>query len=220
MKELLERFLKISLCIFITSCSVSTPEIKDFKWDIKIVKDLQKDIIYESLSIFVNCYDEDGENDIDTLYFINDDSGIYWELNSDEWQEKFIEDDRWIGSNSIIMPDRSPIPRDSLRIHIRDLAGESVEEKLYIVKKRHDFKTLKFPELIIDDDKFKLRSYEAGRIFLYSDNDDLIADGQISNSFTTFDEIFQQERADFDDSFRFHVIINDGDLILESGPWY
>lgn len=219
MTELLKKCLSFFIIFLTFSCSVSEPVIRENKWDINIIKDLKKDITYETLSLFVNCYDDDGEEDIEVLFIIDDESGIYWELDKDNWMETTVMDDRWIGSNSIIMPDYSPIPRNSLRINIRDMAGEVAEDKIFITKGKIDYSKLKFPELIIKDGFYNLKEYEKGDVFIYSKQDSLLAKGVIDNTPRSFTDIFKVNRSDFKESIYIYVSVKDGDLNLESGPW-
>lgn len=219
MKELLKKSLSLFAVLIFLSCTVSAPIVRESDWDITVVKDLDKDRVYEILSIFLNCYDEDGENDIETVYFIDDESGIYWELNSDNWEVKYIDDTKWIGSRTLMMPDRSAIPRSPIRIHVRDLAGETVEAKLYISKRKIDIKTLEFPELIINKDKFSLKNYDSGQLYIYS-GFTMLAKEELTNEGKEFKDIFGKKRDEYNEDIAFYITVPNVDLTLKSGPWY
>lgn len=219
MKELLKRFLRIFPVLLFFSCTVSAPVVRESNWSITVIKDLEKEIVYETLSIFLNCYDDDGENDIETVFLIDDESGIFWELNSDTWDVKFINDVKWIGSKTLVMPNRGDIPRNPIRIHVRDLAGETVEDKLYISKRKIDAETLKFPELKIENDNFSLKNYENGQIYIYSGTT-IISKKEITNEPKNFRDIFEKGRDKYDEDISFYVTVVDVDLTLKSGPWY
>lgn len=219
MSELLRVFPNLLLVLLFLSCSVSAPIIRESKWDIVVVKDIEKDMIYETLSIFLNCYDEDGENDIETIYLIDDEDGIYWELNSDNWNIKTIDDTRWIGSRNLMLPDRSPIPRVPIRIHVRDLAGETVEDKLYISKRKLEEESLNFPELLIENNNLSIKHYDHGIISIYSGRERLLQ-GEIGSNPKNFKDIFGESRDHFEESINFFVTVKDRDLTLRSGPWY
>lgn len=221
MKELLKQFLRLAVFIlFIFSCTVNAPQIKDSQWDITIVKDLSRDLIYEELSLFLYCYDEDGENDIETLMFIDDKNQFYWEIDRETWDVKVIDDIKWIGSASLVMPDRSAIPRVPIRLFVRDMAGEDIEDKIYITKQSIDGNNLTFPELHTSPDTLSIKNYTTGIIYLYSDNK-LSASGEISESGSSFNDIFGKNRREFglDVSYYISVYDKDKDLILKSGPW-
>lgn len=219
MTELLKKSLKLFSVLAFVSCTVSAPIIRESDWNIIIVNDIEKETIYETLSVFLNCYDDDGENDIETVFLIDDESGFYWELNSDNWDVKTADDVRWIGSKSLMMPDRSAIPRSPIRIHVRDLAGEHVEDKLYISKRNLDLETLNFPKLKIENDMFFLSAYEKGFISIYSD-EELIKKSEISGDPQSFKDLFGKNRSSYNDDIKFYVTVLDVDLILKSGPWY
>lgn len=219
MIELLKKFPRYILFVFFISCSVSSPVIREKKWEIKVNKDIESNIIYESLSLFVNCYDEDGENDVDKLYVIDDQTGIYWELNSNNWLEKRMGDDRWLGSNSIIMPDRSSIPRKKLKVHVRDRSGEYVVDNLFITKSDIDFDELTFPELVINEDRLSITNYPSGRVFLYSSTGSFLFSGDVAKELQPFENIFGRSRDELDADIELFVNVESKDLTLESGPW-
>ena len=220
MRELLKKFLNIVfLLTLFYSCSVATPIILEHRWKITFIQDKNLDITYESLDLFVNCYDDDGENDIDTIFFISDDSGLYWELNSDTWSEKYINDVRWLGSSNLLMADRSPIPRGKYRIHVRDKAGENVEEKLYITKRRIDTDELEFPILVIERGQFSISNYETGVIDIVL-KDEVLISKIIGRDPLSFKDIFGDERNNYTESIEFYINVESGDLSLKSGPWH
>ncbi len=118
------------------------------------------------------------------------------------------------------MPDRSAIPRNFMRIYLRDYAGEAVEDKLFITKGDIDPDTLLFPELIMDEKGFSVKGYEEAKICLYSGSDKLLYSGSINEIPMTFNEIFGKDRSELAENIKFNLIVNTGDLLLESGPWY
>lgn len=219
MRELLKNSLKCFILLIVVSCSVATPEIREKKWEIKVIRDQKNNVIYESLSLFVSCYDEDGENDVDRLYLIDDSSGIYWELDENTWLEKRVGGDRWLGSNSIIMPDRSPIPRKKLKIHVRDRAGEYVEDNLFITKSDISYKDLIFPELEISEDSFRVLKYPEAKIFVYSGSGSFLFSGQINSNFQSFETVFGRNLEEIGVDKTYFISVESKDLTLESGPW-
>ncbi|MGL1891521.1 MAG: hypothetical protein OCD02_07840 [Spirochaetaceae bacterium] len=205
----------------VCSCSISAPVIRGHNWEITAVKDLKLNKTYESLSIFVNCYDDDGENDIETIFFIDDKSGLYWQIDSSNWEEKIIDDVRWLGYSTIVMADRSAIHRNPIRIYVRDLAGEFVEDKLYITKRKMDTDELLYPELIteIETDNLSVKNYEAVEAYLFIGGLS-VATGQITTTPKSFKNIFGKQRTSFENDVEIFIIADDGDLKLKSGPWY
>ncbi|OQY38137.1 MAG: hypothetical protein B6229_06685 [Spirochaetaceae bacterium 4572_7] len=219
MTVLLKNSLKLILVLIITSCSVSAPEIKGSKWSISLVKDLRSDQLYEKLSIFVNCYDEDGEDDIDVIYFIDDESGLFWELDQDSWLVRQEESSRWLGSNSIVMANRTAIPRNSFRIFVRDLSGESTTDKIYITKRPVILDDITFPDLQIDDGNVALKEYENGTITIYSSTGEVLKSVSIDGNVTSFRTLFGQGKGSFDHDSEIFLSVDNGAFTLESGPW-
>lgn len=216
MKELLKKSLKFIFPVIFLSCSLSSPVIKEVQWDIKLVKDTKNNVVYESLSIFMNISDEDGRNDVKTIMLIDEKNQIHWELNSENWIRE-DKGDIWYGTNSIIMADRSPIPRSTFKLFVRDRAGESVEDKVYITKQKLDTATVKFPELEIKNRKFILKNYTQATILGFSDIGEHLYSGIITQNSSTFESIFNDRPVEA--GLKYYLIVKDKDLILESGPW-
>lgn len=218
MRELLKKYLKVFLLLpAIMSCSLSSPVIKEVKWDIKLSKDIEKNVIYESLSLFINISDDDGKDDIKTILIIDDKSQIHWELNSDNWIKR-DQGEVWYGSNSIIMPDRSPIPRTTYKLFIRDRAGEYTEDKLYITKQKIDVSGIVFPELKIEDDIYTVNRYDDASILAFSSIGEQLYSGLVPKGGASFQDIFLVEPRSIED-LNFYIIVKEGDQVLESGPW-
>jgi len=219
MNVLLRNFLKIIAVLIITSCSVSTPEIKGSRWSITFVKDLNRDKLYEKLSIFVNCYDEDGEDDIDTIYFIDDESGLYWELDRDSWVERQDGRSKWLGSNALIMADRGAIPRNSFRIFVRDLSGASVEDKIYITKNIVNLDEMEFPDLQVYMGEIALKEYDRGVLTIYSSAGEVLKSVEIDKNLTSFAKLFGKERSSFDSDVEMFLSVTRDEGNLETGPF-
>ena len=128
--------LMLSISLFTLSCSGKPPEIMKINWQVNIEKSLDKKIVFESLSIFVEANDPDGIDDIEYLYIINDAQELYWELNENNWIKEKKGDETWIGSNHIVMPDGSSFPSGIYRIILRDIGGDSDEREISIPGKK------------------------------------------------------------------------------------
>ncbi len=84
------------------------------------------------ISFFVAVSDEDGPKDIDALYVIQDKAELFWKYDSSTWSEKQIGSERWIGSNSLQMPDNSEFPPGTYRLLVVDSGGERDEREVYL----------------------------------------------------------------------------------------
>ncbi len=219
MKELLLRFLSIVSFLLVLSCSVNPPIINDIDWDISVIKDNNTRSVYENLTVFVNYYDEDGDDDLESLFLIMDKSNIYWELSESNWDVKRINNNKWIGAYNLIFPRRDNIPREPLRVHLRDLAGESVEETIYITKKKLNLKEIKFPEIKYENSLVWLIGYDEGEIYLVSDGI-VVAEARLGKGRTPFNDLFKQNAESFGSNLEFYVSVLTGDLTIKSGPWY
>ena len=118
--------------ILFISCSGKPPEIIRIDWQVNIEKDLDKDVVFEALSLFVEASDPDGIDDIEYLYVINDSQELYWELSEENWIKEKRGNETWIGSNHIVMPDGGYFPPGTYRILLRDAGGDSDEREIRI----------------------------------------------------------------------------------------
>lgn len=114
------------------ACEASAPEIIDMQWQINVVERLDMDLYEENLSFFIYASDEDGEDDISSIFLLHDESEQYWSLSSENWTVNTSGGEYWVGSSDIVMPDGSPIPRGDYRIVLYDAAGEKAEETIRI----------------------------------------------------------------------------------------
>lgn len=218
MRELLKKYLRLFILLpIVMSCSLSSPVIKEVKWDIKLVKDIENNTIYESLSLFINISDEDGKDDVKTILIIDEKNQIHWELNSDNWIKR-DQGEVWYGSNSIVMPDKTPIPRKTFKLFIRDRAGEYTEDKLYITKQKIDFNDFRFPELKIDKDFYSVDGYNNASILAFSNMGEQLYSGNVMKDGSSFQDIFLEKPRSTEELF-FYIIVKEGDQVLESGPW-
>lgn len=127
-------FLLISIFLvgLFFSCETSPPEIVDIYWQINIVERLDLGSYEENLTFFLYASDEDGEDDLVSIFIIHDESEQYWSLAAETWTVNTGDGEYWVGSSDIVMPDGSPIPRGDYRIVLYDAAGEKTEETLRI----------------------------------------------------------------------------------------
>lgn len=217
MTELLKKLCKFSLLLLLSACTVNSPMIKDQKWEITLSEDMEKDIKYESLSLFLYIFDEDGENDIETIFLINDDNGLVWEFTEENWDIEYNGDEKWYGATNIYMQNYGDIPRNSYRIHVRDLAGEFTEQKLYITQP----KTLKdstiFPDFDLTMELFTLENFSEGKLVV-EEGGITILEGDITNTPTLLKDILGKDLKEFSNDAEYYLEVKERDLKLRSGP--
>jgi hypothetical protein len=115
-------------------------------------KDVERNIIYQKLSLFVLATDADGLDDIEKLYFINDEKNLYWEADQNSFSKPLLNNQTWIGLNSISMNDHSLLHKGDYRIVITDLGGETVERSVRIDYDDSKINDIIFPSVSIEKD--------------------------------------------------------------------
>ncbi len=118
---------------FLISCSGTPPQIHEVTWK-RVYYLTGKQITARCLSLFVNVSDNDGPKDISSLYIIQDTAELFWKYDSSSWSEKKIDNNRWIGSNRIQMPDNRAFPEGIYRIIVIDSGGERDTREIYLPK--------------------------------------------------------------------------------------
>ena len=126
--------LIICLALILGSCSESAPKISQTFWQINLVHDQSTGKNSQALTIFVMASYEDGVDDMDKMYVINDEHQLYWEISGSNLRlEKYGENEVWMGSNFITMstPEES-IPSGTYRIMLLDSSGERAKSSVVI----------------------------------------------------------------------------------------
>ncbi|MCL2294254.1 MAG: hypothetical protein FWC36_05260 [Spirochaetes bacterium] len=141
----------MALIIFSFSCSESSPEINQIFWQITKFHDIENNIFYDRLSVFLEVYDEDGVEDIRTIYVIHDNEELFWKINEDNWVFKTFNNENWFGSNNIVMNDFSGFPFGRYRVIVIDDAGERAETTFTISSYDRRFNVNHFPSAVIEN---------------------------------------------------------------------
>jgi len=155
-------FLFVSSIIVISfisfSCETSAPEIISSYWQINIVERKDLGRFEENLVFFLYATDEDGDDDLSSIFLMHDESEQYWSIDSDSWTVNSSDGEHWVGSSDIVMPDGSPIPRGDYRVVLYDGAGEKCETTINLDTVIIDPKKIEFPEIIGKDDIITVNS--------------------------------------------------------------
>lgn len=152
--------LATSLVLFgiLFSCTGAAPEILQDHAGVYLYRDRTLDTAYERLVFFVSARDEDGFEDIESLYLIHDEARRYWAVDADRWQQDEREEETWIGRNDIQTADYAPLPRGRYRVLLLDAAGERDEREVRVVSPEVRLSTVEFPDLRLDGERFVLDS--------------------------------------------------------------
>jgi hypothetical protein len=117
------------MLLSLSACSGKPPSLLNMRYYVLSRPLLEGNASAQSLSLFVSVQDPDGFDDIESMYLINDELGLFWLLNGDTWVKREEGGSTWIGSNGISLPDSGPIPSGSYRVQVLDSAGEKAERE-------------------------------------------------------------------------------------------
>lgn len=151
-KKLILNFALILLLVLF-SCESSAPEIAIVHWQLVAVNDLEDNIRYEKLVVYLQASDEDGDKDLDKVYIINDENELFWEIPSSQWIVLERDGLKWYGYADFVMHDKSAFPRGNYRFMITDVSGERDDKEIYLNIDRLDLKKMHFPSIKVEDDK-------------------------------------------------------------------
>jgi len=154
-----------------TSCSGSPPDIAEINWELRVVNNRDFQDTYEELSVFLNILEDDGIEDIDSLYVISDKAALYWHLTKDNWQEVTKDSSTWIGSSNLSTADYSEIPRGDYRIVVTDKGGRRDEGKLNVSTPEIKRESLTFPEGAFKEKSFTMEGENSDYLFLFFSKD-------------------------------------------------
>ena len=157
------RFIKAALlaavctaAVFFSGCGGSPPELLQLFRQTNVVSDRELGLTYESMSLWINCSDDDGTEDFESLYLIHDEEELYWELTDETWTSDERASGYWIGTNELVMNDRSDFPPGNYRVVLIDAAGDRDERRIF-VSRGPDHEGLVFPRLV-SGDQWEFRS--------------------------------------------------------------
>jgi hypothetical protein len=163
------------IALFAVSCTVTPLKIVQTFWQLNLVRNPTTRVSHESLSLFVHVSDSDGIADLDSIYLVNDQRELYWHLDSSNWQYRDENEELWVGSNTIEMPDRSPLPRGKYRVLVSNLAGVRITAEIFVSALKLDAARVSFPALAIVGNSIQVASaVPRTTVWLYSPSGRLI----------------------------------------------
>lgn len=157
-------------------CDGAPPEITDVFTQVTVFKNLQTAQSEELLSLFLVISDEDGEDDLEAIYLLNDEQELFWKLDALNWEKTDRKGSRWIGSSSIQMQDGSSFPRGDYRIIAADQAGDRDEQKIRIDIPTMNLKDFLFSELSFNGKTVEVVNRDDNLKFLYFNSSDRFID--------------------------------------------
>lgn len=205
-------FLVLGGLLFM-SCSQEPPQILEKFQQLNYRDDPAAGRGYDQLSLFLHVDDEDGYEDLEYLYIVQDEAELFWELDAEEWTYRERDGESWIGSNTIVMADFGPFPEGLYRVILVDKAGERMETEVYLERTP---KPPPLPDITTSEDAITLggptRRYS---LWMYGEN------GYIGTRETGGRDIRTADlREEGVDHVYFYYYDNDAGRGVVRGPYY
>jgi hypothetical protein len=210
------------LALLLLACTGEPPEILQVFWQLNIVEDLEQNLTYQSLSLFLKPSDPDGFEDIEDLYLINDEQELFWRLDVDSWQQSGANEEIWIGSNSLKMPDGASFPAGQYRVLLRDVGGDSAEQtiRLQLVSSREAKRYL--PKISVGEGEIRVSGEaENYQLWVYDTGGRYIASFPASETPFSVQAITSSQPALLEGFFfTAYGTVKNRNLGVKSGPYY
>lgn len=185
----------LPLLFLLASCSTSPPKIAETFWQLNLVRNPETGKTHESLSLFLHVTDENGLSDLESIYLLNDSDELYWRLDSSNWQHSERNGELWVGSNSIEMPNLSPLPRGKYRVLLSNLAGERVTDSIYVSADRLNPAKAAFPTLSIAGGRVELGGGpQDSTLWIYNGVGQLVGQRSLTGSYPVSSLLPSNER--------------------------
>jgi hypothetical protein len=191
-------------------------------WQLNLIEDQEQNLSYQSLSLFVKPNDPDGFEDIEDVYLINDEQELFWRLDGESWVQSGSDQELWIGSNSLKMPDGASFPAGEYRILLRDVGGDSAEQtiRLQLVSSKEARRYL--PQITVGNGEIRVAGEApAYQLWVYDTNGRYVVAFPASGNPITLQAIIDAQpplAAGF--SFKVHGFVDNKNLGVTSGPFY
>lgn len=127
----------LPLLFLMAACGNSPPEIMNQYWQLNLTEDRGGEdwISREELSFFVLVADEDGPDEVEFLYLIQEEEELFWKLSAENWETQTLGSDEWLGASSLRMSGGEAFPRKTYRILVIDKSGQRSEGEFYLSAK-------------------------------------------------------------------------------------
>lgn len=124
--------LVIIVLLTLFSCGNNPPELKQIRKQINYIYLVDKEKIETEVSFVLNAKDEDGDEDLEAIYIINDKNQVYWQLEKQDWLIREVLGIKWIGFNHLKNIKGIKPYTGNYRILIIDQAGERDETYFFL----------------------------------------------------------------------------------------
>jgi hypothetical protein len=186
-------FIAVAMCLAVifTSCGNNIPEINQIESRINFRMDSESGTADAELMVFLSADDEDGEEDLETLFVMNDENEIFWTAGRDKWISRSSRGMEWIGAEKLRMHDGSIPPYGTYRVLIVDRAGERASESFFIPLIKELPEEEMYPRIIFGEGPglFRVDSPSQSNIISFHDSG-----GQLIGTFSVTPGNIQIER--------------------------
>lgn len=171
--------LYFTLILLLASCSGNPPVLAEIWWQPLVEVDPSNGQVVQTLSLFVHGSDEDGEEDLETLYLIYDDLELYWTIPAESWTEYTDQGTKWIGVNGLRAPGEGILPQGDYRILLNDIGGERDEKSFYLRNSIPPSEEMALPEIEFNSSNLTVNSeYPLFQVWFYNQEGGLVEKSQ------------------------------------------
>ncbi len=213
-------FAAAATLLLLVNCTSKPPEILQLFHKVTLIEDLEQNRSYFALSLFVHATDADGFGDLEEIYLISEAKELFWKIGSDSWVESGSDDQTWIGSNGIRMPDGSPLPEGEYRVLLKDVGGDSDERTIYIPR-MPDRASRLIPKVQIKEGEIRITgAAESYTLWISKPNGQFVRTWPLEGGSLSVQEIMKQDsslRAGF--AVTVYAEFPDGKLGVRTGPY-
>jgi hypothetical protein len=158
----------------LAGCTGEPPVISRVFAQPVFVRDVERNVTWARLGVFLVATDPDGQDDLSAFYVINDAAELYWKVESGAWVAATAEGESWIGSNTLAMPGADPPPAGDYRVVLQDQGGETVEDTFTIAPVEQPEET-SWPSASLEDDTITVTNrQQATQAWFYSRDGKLV----------------------------------------------
>ncbi len=152
----------------LAGCTGKPPVISRVFAQPVFVRDVERNVTWARLGVFLVATDSDGQDDLSAFYVINDEAELFWKVESDAWVTAVAESETWIGSNTLALPGADPPPAGEYRVVLQDQGGETVEDTFTLARIEMPQQSA-WPSAALEDDTIRVvNRQEITQIWFYS----------------------------------------------------
>lgn len=170
MNRTLRFFAAAAAAVFFLSCGNNPPEIQQLDSQINLRRNPLTEDVSAELLVLLSADDEDGDEDLETIYVIDDERGLFWSVDSGEWSVRNNRGMTWKGSERLMLPYGELPPAGRYRVIVTDRAGERTDGTVFVPLIKELPEPGLYPELLFgEDDTIEVKSPEQNNVVSFYD---------------------------------------------------